>query len=97
MPVSLRIVIGVTTAVIVLVVASVTLAITYTVSVGAVRDTGERLAEAITTTVALEVQNYLGRPEDHLFVYRNSQLLCRFKPTYGLLYQRTCQWRSGYA
>ena len=31
------------------------------------------------------------------FVYRNSRLPCRFKPKYGFLYRRTCQWRSGYA
>eukprot|EP00672_Neobodo_designis_P001926 CAMPEP_0174879620 /NCGR_PEP_ID=MMETSP1114-20130205/83354_1 /TAXON_ID=312471 /ORGANISM="Neobodo designis, Strain CCAP 1951/1" /LENGTH=91 /DNA_ID=CAMNT_0016115015 /DNA_START=691 /DNA_END=962 /DNA_ORIENTATION=- len=72
MPVSLRFVIGFSNALVVLVVASVTLAITYTVSINAVRDTGERLSSAITTTVSLEVQTYLGRAEHHLFAIRNA-------------------------
>jgi len=71
MAVSLRIVIGLTTAFIVLVVASVTLAITYTVSVNAVRDTGERLSEAISSTVSHEVRSFMARGEDDVLALKN--------------------------
>ena len=72
MAVSLRLVIGCSNALLVLIVAAVTLAITYTVSIKAVRDTGERLSGAVTTTVALEVHNYIGRAEGHLMAMRNA-------------------------
>jgi class 3 adenylate cyclase len=66
MPVSLRFVIGAVTATIVLVVASITLAITYSVSIAAVRDAGESLAGAIVTAVELDVRQYFGQMETHL-------------------------------
>jgi class 3 adenylate cyclase len=69
--VSLRIVIGMITAVIVLIVASVTLAITYTVSISAVHSNGNQLAEAIVNNVALQVEQYVGMPEKHLFAIQN--------------------------
>jgi hypothetical protein len=66
MALSLRMVIGGSTAAIVLVVATITLAITYSVSIAAVRATGESLATAIVNGVQLDVEGYLGQMENHL-------------------------------
>ena len=70
MTVSLRFVIGGFTAFIVLIVASLTLAITYSVSISAVRDAGKQLAEAISTGVAREVRGYMKQAEDHVITFQ---------------------------
>ena len=71
MAVSLRVVIGALTSAIVLIVASITLAITYTVSISAVRDAGEQLSEAIATSVAFELRAYMKQAEDHVITFQN--------------------------
>eukprot|EP00672_Neobodo_designis_P022128 CAMPEP_0174842496 /NCGR_PEP_ID=MMETSP1114-20130205/9947_1 /TAXON_ID=312471 /ORGANISM="Neobodo designis, Strain CCAP 1951/1" /LENGTH=831 /DNA_ID=CAMNT_0016076701 /DNA_START=43 /DNA_END=2538 /DNA_ORIENTATION=+ len=63
---TLRLVISVTTSSVVLVVAAVALAITYTVSLSTVRDVGRGYATALAATARVDTQNYFQRTSDTL-------------------------------
>ena len=63
MAISVKIVVGGAMALVVLIVASVTLAITYTVSIDAVRTSGQRLAGSMADTVSSRVTAYMQTSE----------------------------------
>jgi hypothetical protein len=63
---SLRLVIGLLCAGVVLVVAAITLAITYSVSLSTVRDIGKKHSLSLAITARVQVQAYFDMPTQHL-------------------------------